>query len=443
MSNFPTPQQCIDTSLFHLPDAGDFCRIATIENLSLDLACGHLDSDVGPGGSCQLKSIRWQRSQGLKVHNISDAGNYGIRETLPPSGATRGEHVGLLRVRSLQVEDLGMYHCQIQCVQETGVKRSVSKAAQVCMQHSHADYAICGLHLSDHRCERSFWNGYCDADCDVATSFFDGYDCTYDARECEHETSCRKSYADGVCDPECDHVGCAWDGGDCIARPLDFADDDAIVLTLPRWYQHKAKVIDLRYVGRAVSKLLRTITRVLPEEWAADLAYRTGRSREPSWHRPHRTDHAAVRHIFLRLDNTKCVDRCFREARHAAGFIALALRGGWDPGVQVASVGVAAQIDSNRCQADNLTQYSIDAASPSAEINMYSYSYAGDHLSIRPPLWAIVAAVVGGICIIVLLIVIVIIIIRIRKLNAAEDELEQTEMQHIRGHQSLPRGTNV
>jgi uncharacterized membrane protein len=80
---------------------------------------------------------------------------------------------------------------------------------------------------------------------------------------------------------------------------------------------------------------------------------------------------------------------------------------------------------------------------PSAEINMYSYSYAGDQFSLRPPLWAIVAAIVGGICIIVLLIVIVIIIVRIRQMNTAEDELEQTEMQHIRGHHTLPRGTDV
>jgi hypothetical protein len=124
-----------------------------------------------------------------------------------------------------------------------------------------------------------------------------------------------------------------------MASNLDFAGDDVIVLTLPSWYQRTSKVIDLRFIGRSVSKLLRTITRVLPEDWAADVAYRTGGSREPTWHRPRRTDHAAVKHVFLRLDNTQCSDRCFRDARHAAGFIALALRRGWDPGVQVQSVG--------------------------------------------------------------------------------------------------------
>ncbi len=43
--------------------------------------------------------------------------------------------------------------------------------------------------------------------------------------------------------------------------------------------------------------------------------------------------------IYVRLDNSKCADRCFQTVEQASTFIMLAVRNGWDMGIPVASVG--------------------------------------------------------------------------------------------------------
>ena len=203
--------------------------------------------------------------------------------------------------------------------------------------------AVCSVHLGADMCTRSFWNGVCDPRCDFADNFYDGFDCSPDTTECPSDVdeTCRAIFANGVCDEKCNSVGCAWDGGDCIDKPLIFADD-TIVLTLPPWYQYSTKLVDIKQLGRALSKLLRTIVRVLPEDWVGDhqrTASHSSGIKEPSWHRPHQSDHAAVRRVYAKVDNTRCTERCFEAATSAARFIALALHNGWDPGIRVASVG--------------------------------------------------------------------------------------------------------
>jgi hypothetical protein len=82
--------------------------------------------------------MQWLLSESTQTRNISDGVNYDVRE--PFSGATRGESIGMLRVRTLRVDDLGLYQCQVQCVEDSGVKKTTSKAVEICLQHSHADY---------------------------------------------------------------------------------------------------------------------------------------------------------------------------------------------------------------------------------------------------------------------------------------------------------------
>ena len=202
--------------------------------------------------------------------------------------------------------------------------------------------ALCSIHLGNHQCTRLYWNGVCDQECDFADSLYDGFDCSPVTSDCPADVNdrCRDTFANGVCDEECNSVGCAFDGGDCIVKTLNFAED-TLVLTLPRWYQYSGKVVDTKQLGRSLSTLLRTIVRVLPEDWVG--GQRRGSSPgarpEPSWHRPHQRDMAAVRRIYAKVDNTMCERRCFEKAESAARFVALALHNGWDPGIQVAAVG--------------------------------------------------------------------------------------------------------
>lgn len=189
----------------------------------------------------------------------------------------------------------------------------------------------------------SFGNGVCDPECDSEDALYDGFDCEPATAECgpSGDRQCRNIFANGVCDMECDSPGCVWDGGDCISKPLDFARD-IVVLTLAKWYQLAGKPIDVKELGRMLSKLLHTLVRVLPDSWQGEHMRpetQGGAGLEQHWHKPDRRGYMDMRRIYLKIDNTQCQRRCFRSAEYAAQFIALSIRNGWDPGIPITSVG--------------------------------------------------------------------------------------------------------
>jgi len=201
--------------------------------------------------------------------------------------------------------------------------------------------AVCGTQSLNNKCYLSYKNGICDPECDNEENLYDGFDCAADIRtpDPKEDENCHRNFANGVCDPECDDSSSAWDGGDCIDRPLTFADD-VVVLTLARWYETSGKVIDVKALGRELSLLLRTIVRVMPNDWNGLYGgrLRTGGS-EASWHRPDRRGYDSTRRVHLKIDNTMCRRRCFDSSLYAAKFLDLALKHDWQPGIPVSSIG--------------------------------------------------------------------------------------------------------
>ena len=177
--------------------------------------------------------------------------------------------------------------------------------------------------------------------------------------------------------------------------------DDTLVLTVSSIYNQEtdrpnSKPLDAKTVGRSVSRLLRTIVRVLSHDWienhvsviedaphppslaamhALGGRFRTkskasfggGSHAASSGHRSVAQDPSAAAaaaaaaatssdaqpldvsssstdagsssfKVFLKIDNTVCLSRCFTSARSAARFILASLRFGWNAGFFITSV---------------------------------------------------------------------------------------------------------
>lgn len=189
-----------------------------------------------------------------------------------------------------------------------------------------------GISVPDGFCTRSFWDGVCQLDCDSEKHLFDGSDCTTRLPRCSSEDYCRQRFANGFCDKECDNPSCGWDGGDCITTKLKVVDDTVVLFLTKRH-----ATVNLRAVGRALTTLLQTIVRVMPHDWSSVHSTPTDDGRQASREVPTRV-HMESEVLYLKLDNTKCKQNCFKKAEKAALFIALAMQKGWDPGISVAAV---------------------------------------------------------------------------------------------------------
>ena len=126
---------------------------------------------------------------------------------------------------------------------------------------------------------------------------------------------------------------CAWDGGDCVTTPLKLADDDLVVFLPPTgWHRSGVANDPHKDLSRALSRLLRTIVRVLPYD--SQVA--------PNWSRQfHDLDSAipaSSDRFVMKLDNTNCQRDCFRRTERAAQFILAAIRGDWEPGIPIEAV---------------------------------------------------------------------------------------------------------
>ncbi len=169
---------------------------------------------------------------------------------------------------------------------------------------------------------------------------------------------CVGRFANGICDESCNNEACLWDGGDCITESIKFADD-TLVLYLADWIESATNVADLKELGRSLSKLLRTIVRILPDEVEDDLAQlqaaktrrgsrksssevdKTQLEEEGRSHRLTRDTNGAHHNsqiLRIKLDNTKCKNSCFKKASKAAEFIALSTQKGWNPGIPISAI---------------------------------------------------------------------------------------------------------
>ena len=204
----------------------------------------------------------------------------------------------------------------------------------------------------------------CDLDCDTERHLFDGFDCMDELPKCQemYQDFCAGRFANGICDESCNTEPCFWDGGDCITEQIKFVDD-TLVLYLSDWSTSVTSAIDLKELGRSLSKLLRTIVRILPDKVENDLAEyhsaRTGNRRslnkrsssevdniqaddKKSQSRRLTRDTSSVyetnQRLRIKLDNTKCKDKCFKKVSKAAEFIYLSLQKGWDPGIPISAI---------------------------------------------------------------------------------------------------------
>ena len=206
--------------------------------------------------------------------------------------------------------------------------------------------AICASHLTPGFCSGSFRDGVCDLDCDSERQLFDGYDCADELPVCQetYVDYCAGRFANGICDESCNNEPCLWDGGDCITESIKFADD-TLVLYLSDWSRGTPNAIDLKELGRSLSKLLRTIVRILPDEVEDDIArFQAAQAKGKNLQlRPRRVTrdndfYHSNQRLRIKLDNTKCKQNCFKKASRAAEFIALASRQGWNPGIPISAL---------------------------------------------------------------------------------------------------------
>ena len=191
-------------------------------------------------------------------------------------------------------------------------------------------------------CASSFWNGVCDLECDDQRNLFDGFECVDRLEPCNsaYDGYCASRFQNGNCDPNCNNAECGWDGGDCIATPLKFADDTLVLfLGVTGWQHGSTGAVELKELGRSLSRLLRTIVRVLPDDWQADhTAPSPGEEHAAARQADNNYNSRRYHRVFLKLDNSQCKRKCFKKAERAAQFISTALQNGWDPGIPIASV---------------------------------------------------------------------------------------------------------
>ena len=129
---------CVSDALYHLASPKGMCKIPTVENQTIDLVCRHNDLEPSPitGSTCRLRNLQWHKLESHTIRNITDTGKFGMWETLPGWGMGEGEHVALLRVRTVQAEDVAQYRCRLECVEDSGVWRMAYHQASMCLRHS-------------------------------------------------------------------------------------------------------------------------------------------------------------------------------------------------------------------------------------------------------------------------------------------------------------------
>ncbi len=84
------------------------------------------------------RSMQWQRLGIGSITNITDSYKYGIWDALPGWGMQEGEHVSLMRIRDVNVEDLATYRCDVMCMDRRGRLQHQYYYADVCLTSHNA-----------------------------------------------------------------------------------------------------------------------------------------------------------------------------------------------------------------------------------------------------------------------------------------------------------------
>ena len=131
-------------SFYHLTSSSHPCHVTSSENRTVDLICqyeeGLMTSSPGVTLMCISQKATWQRADYHLATNISDTSKYGIWEAVPGWNMAEGKRISLLRIRSLQPEDMGLYQCRIQCRGPDGRITVEQHMADICIQQGNPDY---------------------------------------------------------------------------------------------------------------------------------------------------------------------------------------------------------------------------------------------------------------------------------------------------------------
>ncbi len=146
---FAPPFRCLlyvifSGAYYHVASPMHPCRVMTSENQTVDLICQLREEPLAMAQTslrtCHVSSVAWQRMDLGTAINVSDSAKYGIWETVQGWGMEDGNHLSLLRVRTLQMEDIGRYRCRVQCRGTEGRGRVEYHTADLCMAQPNTKY---------------------------------------------------------------------------------------------------------------------------------------------------------------------------------------------------------------------------------------------------------------------------------------------------------------
>ena len=127
-------------AFYHLTSSSHLCHVTSSENRTVDLICqydeGFMTSSPGVIHTCLSQKATWHHL----ATNISDTSKYGIWQAVPGWNMAEGKRISLLRIRSLQPEDMGLYQCVIQCRGPDGRITVEHHMADICIQQGNPDY---------------------------------------------------------------------------------------------------------------------------------------------------------------------------------------------------------------------------------------------------------------------------------------------------------------
>ena len=131
-------------AFYHMTSPIHPCRVTSSENSRVDLICqydeGFMTSSTGVTRTCLSQKVTWQRADYHLTTNISDTSKYDVWEAVAGWKVAEGKRISLLRIRSLQPEDMGLYQCRIQCRGPDGRITVGHHMADICIQQEHEDY---------------------------------------------------------------------------------------------------------------------------------------------------------------------------------------------------------------------------------------------------------------------------------------------------------------
>ncbi|CAH1798200.1 unnamed protein product [Owenia fusiformis] len=429
------------TAMYHLATPNKPCQLPVNKDANTDLICRY--QEFSTGTTCLYQSIRWIKDGWDGTFNITDSRKYGTWQNIPGWGLRAGEHISILRVRDIKVQDAGSYICEITCRMGSGQTRTVRHTAEICVNKPDSDTLHCMPKETASFCRESFKDDICNLECDSENGLYDGFDCVDIAVPCKFEDYCKQHFGDGTCDNNCDNSACAWDGGDCGRGRRSIADG---ALAIVFYQRPKTIKRHIKKYMRLISQSLRTVLRVILNSkgeqeiypWRVDNVLRNVSMYYEDPDEYTRESRGSV--VYLQIDNSNCKRRCFRDVHTASQFIASLINQGWDPGIPWHSVGALTRIDEQRCPNENNTVLNMDLqneGSPSQNTN----SNNNDDGEVMVETWVLIAAIGGGALFLILVLVLIFTIYKLSN-DKQKRRTKRDEMYNIKDRK-YKEGTHV